>query len=208
MISLLLTGLLLLTQPAFGADADSGGQPQPPDEVVRQTAQDILQGIARHRQEFQSNPQALYEFVDMELLPHFDRNYAGALVLGRHLREVSREQRMRFTVALYQSLIRTYADNLIGYSSDRITVLPFRGSKEDKNATVRTQVRLDDGTEVPVNYKLHLTDKGWQVFDVEIEGVSYIRNYRQQYDSEIAEKGIEAVIERLESQQGGGGQGG
>jgi phospholipid transport system substrate-binding protein len=65
---------------------------------------------------------------------------------------------------------------------------------------VRTQVRRDNGTQVPVNYSLRKNDQGWMAYDVSIEGISYIKSYRTDFDAEIAQKGLDAVIERIEQQ--------
>lgn len=67
---------------------------------------------------------------------------------------------------------------------------------------MRTEVKLDDGTEVPVNYGLVKREDGWEVYDVTVEGISYVRNFRTELNAEIAEKGLEKVIRRLEREAG------
>ena len=78
--------------------------------------------------------------------------------------------------------------------------LPFKGDPNAKSATVRTEVLRDDGTPVPVNYRLRATPDGWKAWDVTIEGVSYVKNFRTDFAAEINDRGLEAVIERLEKQ--------
>ena len=119
--------------------------------------------------------QALYSVIDKILLPRFDRRYAAQLVLGRHWRTAGAEQRDRFIDAFYSSLLRKYADGVLEFDQDRVEILPFRGDESKPRVTVRTTVRLEDGTDVPVNYGLVKRDSGWLMFDVTIEGISYVR---------------------------------
>ena len=64
-------------------------------------------------------------------------------------------------------------------------------------------VTLEDGTEVPVNYGMVNRDSNWLMFDVTIEGISYVRNFRTELNSEIQATGLDAVIARLEGESSG-----
>ncbi len=77
-------------------------------------------------------------------------------------------------------------------------MLPARGEVTEKRTVVKTQMRLDDGTEIPVNYSMRETSDGWKAYDVRIEGVSYVQNYRNQFNAEISTNGLDSVIARLE----------
>ena len=134
------------------------------------------------------------------MLPHFDTQYAARLVLGRHWTTASAEQRARFVDAFYHSMLRNYGNALVDFTPDRLKVLPYQGSADAANATVRTQVRKNDGTTVAVNYSLRRTPEGWKAWDVVIEGVSYVKSFRDDFGSEIEQTGLDAVIQRLESQ--------
>ncbi len=83
-------------------------------------------------------------------------------------------------------------------------MLPFRGDLASGQATVRTEVKRSNGTRVPVNYTLRATPKGWKAWDVTIEGISYVRNFRNDVGAEIDQKGFPALIERLEKENRGG----
>lgn len=98
--------------------------------------------------------------------------------------------------------MRRYADGLLEFEQDRVTVLPFRGDLSKKRAKVRSTVLLNDGTKVAVDYELVKRDSGWLMFNIVIEGISYVRNYRAEMDSEIRGSSLEAVIERLEGEAG------
>ena len=137
------------------------------------------------------------------MLPRFDRKTAAQQVLARHWRSASAEQRTRFIEAFYTILVNRYADGVLDFEPDRIKVLPFRGDASKRTATVKTTVDLEDGTNVSVNYTLINKKPGWMMFDVTIEGVSYIRNFRTEFDAEIKASSLEDVIVRLEREAAG-----
>lgn len=190
---LLIVTLGLASLAAMAAQAQ-----QAPDEFVREAAELLDEAVSERKEELTSNRQALYELIDEILLPRFDRRYAAQLVLGRHWRAASEAQREQFIEAFYQSLMRQYSDGLLEFDLSQLKILPYRGDPSKPRTVVRTVVVLDDGTEAPVDYGLVKKDSGWQVFDVTIEGISYVRNFRAEFNSEIQAKGLDAVIQRLE----------
>jgi phospholipid transport system substrate-binding protein len=135
-------------------------------------------------------------------LPRFDRKFAAQIVLAKHWRGADEAQRERFIEAFYQALLRRYADGLLEFEQERVTVLPFRGDLSKKRNKVRTVVRLDDGSKIAVDYELVKRESGWLLFNVVIEGISYVRNFRAELDSEIRRSSVDAVIERLEREAG------
>lgn len=189
-----LLAVTLLTVFAATAYAES------PVDVIESAASTLGQRIEGHKDELKADPEQLYALIDEILLPRFDRNYAAQLVLGRYWRSASEDQRKRFVDAFYRALLRSYADGVLEFDQSKIEILPYRGGDDDKRTTVRTFVTLDDGTRVPVNYALVKRDSGWLMFDVTIEGISYVRNFRAELNSEIQSKGLESVIERLETE--------
>jgi phospholipid transport system substrate-binding protein len=198
----LLTALGLCAAGAFAADAlamDDGNQ-LGPQELVTKVAQDTLKDLDAHRAEYQKDPKKVRELVDKNMLPHFDTQYAAQLVLGKNWRTATAEQRKRFVEAFYQSLLQNYGEALLEFTPDRLKILPYQGKPEDTIATVRSEVRRDNGSRVPVNYSLRKSDQGWKAYDVQIEGISYVKSYRTDFGSEIQQKGLEAVIQRLEQQ--------
>ena len=153
-------------------------------------------------EELAGDRQQLYALIDEILLPRFDRKYAAMLVLAKHGRSASEEQRDRFIEAFYQALLRRYADGVLEFEQDRVKVLPFRGDEAKKRTKVRSVVSLEDGSDVAVDYELVRRKSGWLLFNVVVEGVSYVRNFRAELDSEIRSDGLDAVIRRLESEAG------
>jgi phospholipid transport system substrate-binding protein len=178
-----------------GAAATAAG----PDEVIREASGEIVAVLDTRRDELAADEQELYRVVDDILLPRFDRRYAGGLVMGKYWREATEEQRERFIMALYRSLLRTYAGSILDYDADSLEVLPFEGDLSEGKAVVETRVTLDTGVVTPVNYRMRLADDAWKAYDVIIEGISYVTNYRKQYASEFRAKGVEQVIAELEA---------
>ena len=172
-----------------------------PEELVEQTANELADRVERDRAQLAADKQALFALVDEVLLPVFDTQYAGRQVLGRHGRKATPEQRNEFIDAFYYFLLRSYADSVLKFRKDQVRVLPA-SSKQARNqerTAVRTQMKLDDASTLAVDYSLRNTDKGWRIFDVRIEGVSYVQTYRSQFDAEISSRGLDAVIERLKT---------
>lgn len=171
-----------------------------PQELMQQVSQDLLGDLTGNREALRKDPARLRALVDQHLLPYFDTDYAARLVLGKHWRTATDVQRKRFVEAFYQSLMRTYGDALLEFTDDRIRFIPFKGDPNADTATVRTEVKRSDGTPVPVNYSLRRTPSGWKAWDVTIEGISYVKNFRTDFGTEIDQRGLDAVIQRLESQ--------
>ena len=188
---------LVLVTAALPARADS---PQP-NQVVQALVDDLAKTMESRRDELSKNRDALLKTIDGIVLPHFDIDYASILVLGQNARTASVEQRARFAKAMYNSITHRYAEGLLKYTEGRVRVLPFQGELNDKRTLVRTQVVLDDGKVVPVDYAFRKTSAGdWKAYDVIIEGISYVTNYRNQVAAEIAKSSLDALTTRLETQ--------
>jgi phospholipid transport system substrate-binding protein len=173
---------------------------QSPNDVIQSASEELTAALSDHKEALAADRDELYATIDNILLPRFDRRYAAQLVLGRHWRDANAEQRDRFIDAFYGSLLRKYSDGVLEFSQDRIEILPFRGDLSKPRTTVKTIVMLDDGTKVPVNYGMVNRDSNWLMFDVTIEGISYVRNFRTELNSEIQATGLDAVITRLEGE--------
>jgi phospholipid transport system substrate-binding protein len=162
----------------------------------------LQQELGGKQDYFADNLPELYDLVGRVLVPSFDVEYSGKQVLGRkHWTESSEQQRERFIGAFYSFLVKTYAKAILEFDQDRMKVLPDPSfSKDGSKVLVRTQLELENGDEVLVAYALREKDEGWKIYDVRVDGVSYIQNYRSQFDAEISTLGIDAVIERLENE--------
>ena len=196
LVACVVSAVLLSMTQVHAADA-----PQAPDQLIETVAKQVLNDLTAHREEYRADPAKLRAMVDKYLLPSFDTEYAARLVLARHWRTATPEQRKKFIEAFYQSLLQNYGNSLLEFTADRLKILPYTGKPGDTTATVRTEIRRENGSRVPVNYTLHKTDEGWKAWDVTIEGVSYVKSFRTDFGTEIDQKGLDAVISRLQSQQ-------
>jgi len=192
-IRLIAATLLLLGASALPAAGPS------PHQMVKDTADQLLIVVKSRRSELEANPAALYTVVDDILRPNFDVEYASRLVLGRYWPRSTPEQRFAFTEALYSSLVRRYGRGLLQYNEDTVRVLPHGGliGLDEDFVTVKTEIKTTDGIAVPVDYRTRWTDGGWKVFDVKIEGLSYVTFYRDLIGDDVKRKGLDTVIEDL-----------
>ena len=173
-----------------------------PDEMITSSIDSMNSqlGDQENKRRLEDDKDELYTIIDATLSPYFQKQYAGRLVLNKHWTKTDTDQRARFTEGLYQSLVKSYALTLLNFDVSNIKVLPIvEITDQTKKLTVKSEV-LYKGEVIPMNFSFGLFRDGWRFFDVRIEGVSYIKNYRNQFDAEITAVGIDAVIERLESE--------
>jgi phospholipid transport system substrate-binding protein len=181
--------------PAAAVPAEGLG----PQELVQNSAQKMLTELDANRAMYRNDPKKLDNLVGTVLLPNFDTAFAAQRVLGQNWRTATADQRKRFVDAFYHSLLRNYGSALVDFTADKMVVLPFRGDPNSNQATVRTEVKRENGTRVAVLYSLHKTDTGWKAWDVVIEGISYVKSFRTDFGSEVEQKGLDEVINRLEA---------
>ncbi len=191
----------LLCVLALAAVAPAHADTPMPNQVVQTLVDDLGKTMQARRAELSKDRESLLKVIDSIVLPHFDIDYASILVLGQNARTATPEQRARFAHAMYNSITHRYAEGLLKYTEGRVRVLPQQGELNDKRTLVRTQVVLDDGKLVPVDYAFRKTSSGdWKAYDVIIEGISYVTNYRNQVSAEIQKSSIDALTTRLETQ--------
>jgi len=173
-----------------------------PNAVIEDSMVVLTEKLDGRKAELAADRKSLYALIDEMLLPRFDRKFAAQLVLARHWRSASEAQRTRFIEAFYQALLRRYADGILEFDPSKITVMPYRGDASKPRTKVRSTVALDDGSKVAVDYDLVKRESGWLVYNVVIEGVSYVTNFRAELDAEIRSTSLDAVIARLEREAG------
>ena len=193
--SLITAFALALLLPALALAA-----PTPPDQLARETVQSVLSKMEGRRDELRKNPQELYQLIDQELVPLVDLPYMSQLVLGRAWRTATPEQRDRFQTAFKNMLIRTYGNGLLSFDdSQEIEYQPVRAAEGADDVTFRAIVTTDDGQKTPVTFQLHVVDGEWKIYDGSVGNLSFVTNYRGQFNSQIRNGGLEQLIERMES---------
>ena len=173
-----------------------------PSEVIEGAVDLLNEGLDGRKEELAADEAALRAFINGILLPRFDREFAAGAVLGKHWRTASDEQKDRFVSAFYATLLQRYEDGILEFDMNRVEILPYKGDASKRTTVVKTNVRLDDGSKIPVHYALVNREDQWRMFDVKIEGISYVITYRKELESEIRSTSLDAVINRLEREAG------
>jgi phospholipid transport system substrate-binding protein len=170
-----------------------------PEQLVRSTADVILSEIKKNREVYSKDYAKLYKMADEKVLPHFDFRRMSQWVLGRSWRDATPEQRERFVAVFRDLLVRTYSTALLNYKDQEIIYLPVPVQAGSDEALVKTEVKQGGGQpNIPIHYSFFKNRDGqWKVYDVTIEGVSLVTNYRSVYATKIREKGIDALISEI-----------
>jgi phospholipid transport system substrate-binding protein len=176
----------------------SAEEPMGPQEAVRDTAQKVLGEVLERKEELKESPQEIYALVEKHVLPNFDFEYMARLVLGKHWKKASEEEQQGFIQAFRELLVRTYATALLNYSGQEVEYPDFKLEPGSDKVTVPTLVFASEGSQpIPINYSLHLVDGEWKVYDVKVEGISLVLNYRSSFSSLIRQHQISGLIERI-----------
>lgn len=187
------TAFLLLLAAGATSAHDTVDQ-RDPALIIEETTAHILQTIDDRREDFTASPVLLQELVNDDLLPLIDIEYSARLILGRVGRGVSAENLNEFSRAIAEVLTTRYADGLLRFRSDeQVDVLPVKGKSSEKLTRVRTRIKLETGGTVPIDYAFHKTERGWKIFDVTVEGISYVITFRNQIAPRVTSDGIEKV---------------
>ncbi len=181
---------LLTLQIAFAATAG-------PEELVRQTTDQLLREIKSNSAIYQQDSAKLYALVGEVVLPHFDLNRMIDLALGRYKGEVSAEQRPRIVEEFQILLVRTYSRALLDYNDQEIIYLPMLVSSATGDVTVRTEIAQDGGFPIPLTYSLSQNAQGWKVYDISVDEISLVTNYRSSFARQIKKHGVDGLIETL-----------
>ena len=167
-----------------------------PLELVQKTADDVL-SVLKSDQSIQEDKEKIYKLAEEKILPNFDLDRISMLVLGKTWRKINEDQQQKFKTEFKTMLLRTYAVALGKYKDQDIHFKPLRMEPEDNKVSVKSQI-IQDGTQpISVDYSLAKKDNVWKVFDIVIEGVSLVTNYRSQFASEIKNNGIDSLITKL-----------
>lgn len=172
-------------------------------EVVQQTSGQVIERVRNEKEQLRSDPVRLSALVDELVFPHFDFERMGRYVLGKNWSGASEDQRARFVQEFRGLLTRTYATALLEYSDRAITYLPEVADADGRQATVRSEIEQPGAQPVPLSYRMHLTDGGWKVYDVSVEGVSLISTYRSSFAQEVRQGGIQGLIDSLAARNAG-----
>lgn len=169
-----------------------------PDELVKKTAEEVLEIVKSDKDIQAGDQQKIFALAEAKILPNFDFDRVSRLVLGRNWANATKEQQAQFQKEFRTLLLRTYASALSKYQNQTIQYLPFRSQPDATRATVKTQILQPGGQPIGIDYTLEKGSNGWKVFDIVIEGVSLVTNYRSQFNNEIRQAGgMDGLIQKI-----------
>jgi len=169
--------------------------------LIQVTAKRMLSRIEQDRGEININPRHVHDLVDEILLPHIDFTRMSRWVLGKYWRRASALEKDSFVEEFRGLIVRTYSTALLEYSGQEINFLPVRNNSDPNLASVRTEIQPANGPMIPISYDLYRNDSGeWKVYDVSIDGISLIANYRSSFSSQIRRAGsLTRVINQMKA---------
>ena len=191
----LVFGLLLAMcalLPPFAVAGDSS-----PVDVVRETTSRIQTAIRENKADIDRDEGRLYSLISDIVLPHFDFRRMSMWTLGHYWRSATSEQRKRFVAEFRQLLVHTYGHTLIDYRDAKIRYRPVLAAPNAQRVYVRCEVEQADGNPVQLAYAMYRTADGWKIYDVLVEGISLVTNYRSSFAAIIQQQGMDGLIRRL-----------
>ncbi len=172
-------------------------QLQPPQLVIQDISDQLAAILKRDREKLQSDPAYVYRLANEVLVPHVDFARVSSLVLGKYWRRAKPAQREAFTREFRRLLVRTYSTAFREFDNWQIRHMPLTLKPGEDDVSVRTQVLRGDGRPVDVVYRMHRKDGDWMAYDVKIEGISLVTNYRSSFNKEVRRGGLDRLIRRI-----------
>lgn len=173
-----------------------------PNVFLEAVANNMLDAVKADPQALQGDAAHITDLVRRYAIPYVDMNKTTRLAAGRYWRQASAAQQAALVEAFTGTLIRTYSGAFTRVTANtQITLLPFRGDPQSDDAVVRTTISQPNSPSIGVDYRMAQTDAGWRVYDLNVEGIWLIQNYRNQFASEIGRSGIDGLIAALNAKQ-------
>jgi phospholipid transport system substrate-binding protein len=183
--------------PALAADL-------PPDELARATTQEVLAILKQDKALQGGDMNKVYQLVEAKVLPHFNFNRMTQLALGKHWPRATAKQKQALVTEFRNLLVRTYSSSLTAYSNQTVEFKPLAMEPDAADVTVRSEIRQPGGQPIPIDYSMYKTAFGWKVYDVAIDSVSLVTNYRASFSNTIRQSGIDGLIKTLAAQSARG----
>jgi phospholipid transport system substrate-binding protein len=174
-----------------------------PDALVKRVSQEVLT-IIKSDPKVQAGDQArIREVVETKLLPYFDFERITALAMGRNWQKANPDQQKELVEQFRALLVRTYSGALTQYKDQTMDYKPMRADANATEVTVRTEVVRQGGAPVPIDYAMAKSASGWKVYDVIVGGVSLVTNYRDEFNEQIRNGGVDNLIKTLQAKNKG-----
>ena len=185
--------LLLTTRGTLAIDGRA------PEQIIEETSAEVMRVLNEEQERLKADPALVNDFIGKTIIPIVDLESMGKLILGRYWKQASEEQRSSFVSEFKDMLVRIYAKSLVDHAHARVRVLPDRGKQESKFRTVQTELDIGSGrAPLQVAYVFRNNKQNeWKVFDLSVDGLSLVKNFRTSFNQEIKETSLNALIERL-----------
>lgn len=194
---ILAFALFFLSTSAFA------NEPLAPDEMIKRTANEVL-GIIKSDKDIQAgNKKKVKELIETKILPQFDFTRMTRLAVGRFWNQATPAQQQELTNEFRSLLVRTYSASLNSYKDQKIDYKPLRMNPSDTDVVVKTAVQQPSGRAIPIDYTVIKSASGWKVYDIAVDGVSLVVNYRSSFAQEINQGGIAQLINTLKAKNNG-----
>ena len=168
-----------------------------PDVLAKNTTQEVLALIKQDKDIQSGNQKKLLDLVEAKVLPHFDFTHMTRLAVGKNWRAATPVQQQALVNEFRTLLVRTYSNSLAAYKNQTIEFKPLKMQPGETDVTVKTQVIQPGGQPVPIDYSMEKLQDGWKVYDVTVDGVSLVINYRGSFATEVRQGGIDGLIKVL-----------
>ncbi|PID45140.1 MAG: toluene tolerance protein [Proteobacteria bacterium] len=156
--------------------------------------------LQQRHAELKANPALISSFVQQEIIPFVDFTGMTKLTLGKHWKRASAEQRRRFLAAYKATLIRSYANAMLGFAGASIRVVRSVPSSRRGYLSVETIIQPVTAQAKHAKFDLRLKNNEWKAYNVSVDGVDLITNFRTNFTREITNTSLDALIRRLESE--------
>ena len=196
----MLRSLLLLLALVAGHSAQAGAVDTPPDVLARTTTNEVLAVLKQDKELQNGNLAKVHQLVEAKILPNFDFNRMTQLVIGKHWPNATAKQKQALVTEFRNLLVRTYSSSLTAFTNQTVEFKPLAIKPDDTDVTVRSEIRQPGGQPIPIDYRMYKTTFGWKIYDVTIDSVSLVTNYRSSFSSTIRQSGIDGLIKTLADQ--------
>ena len=170
-----------------------------PEQIVRTISRDVLDIIRSN----EKDTAKVRDMVDVRVAPLADYNRMTMLAVGRYWRNASPEQQQLLVREFRLMLVRTYLSALTIYKNARVDVKGTRSGNDADEMDVRSEVNLPGQKPIPLDFSFEKTNAGWKVYDISIDGISFINNHRNQFSAIIQKEGVDGLIRQLSDRNAG-----
>ncbi|MCI0733406.1 MAG: ABC transporter substrate-binding protein [Methylococcaceae bacterium] len=166
--------------------------------MVEATTSQVLELLKTNKDRLKNDKTELHRLVNEIVVPHFDFRAMSRLVLGKHWRHATDEQKKRFTEEFKTLLVRTYSTTMLDFTDETVKYLPVRPGSDESKALCRMEItQPGGGPPVKMDLRMVIRDEGWMVYDITVDGISLVTNYRNSFGNEVLKTGIDGLINKL-----------